>query len=279
MKKLQIIQGTPEWHQFRSQGIGASEIAELLGHGTKTWRQLWKEKKGITSIFETEAMKNGKLQEPLALEHIKIQTGIDLSPVCGIHDTYDWIRCSFDGYSEEAIFEIKTPFSEKTLSQYARGDIPEKWIDQVKWQSLVAGKNKGTLAIWGGRDCFFYEYTRDEKWTDNAMKLAAEFWDLYISDIVPLASAKDYVDEYASQSQQLLVEKLKWTREEKRRLEEIEKEIIKNLTEGKEGNFILGNISFCQTKTTSYDYKKMIEDFSICKENYRKESQSFWKWR
>ena len=79
MKRLNIEQDSPEWHELRNCSIGASDCPSIMGVGYDTPKNLWKQKLGAKK-FQSDAMKEGKELEPqlrelgpvLAEKHIVI---------------------------------------------------------------------------------------------------------------------------------------------------------------------------------------------------------------
>jgi len=141
MKKVELEQSGPEWHQWRSGGIGGSDAGVLMG--TNPWMnedQLTESKEGRLVVAENERMARGKRLEPIAREKYTEVTGIHVRPVCVVHDKVPWLRASLDGLSEDnqIVLEIKCP------SNYAHkkalwGRIPDYYTAQVQHQLLVTG--------------------------------------------------------------------------------------------------------------------------------------------
>jgi putative phage-type endonuclease len=72
---LSIKQNTPEWHQWRAHGIGASEIAALYGkHPYMTEYQLWLQKIGQAESFQGNvATEHGQRLESQAFLEIQYE--------------------------------------------------------------------------------------------------------------------------------------------------------------------------------------------------------------
>lgn len=159
---INLIQNTPEWHKWRSEGIGASEIAALYGqHPYLTEYDLWLQKTGqftLDILSGSKAASHGTEQEPIAFACLKNEHQLhDLQSICIEHPKLKHLRASLDGYSEDGklIIEIKSPFGEKNRSITKYEDIPEYWIYQMQFQQAIARqydtKIKSHLFLWKGR--------------------------------------------------------------------------------------------------------------------------------
>lgn len=154
---LDLKQNTPEWHQWRAQGLGASEIAALYGkHPYLTEYQLWLQKTGQAEGFKGNvATEHGQREEPHAFHALKTVCNLlqDLQAGCLEHAKHPHLRCSMDAYSlhkvlnleiekniadEIHIFEIKSPFGEKNRGIIECHQLPEYWIYQCQMQQAIA---------------------------------------------------------------------------------------------------------------------------------------------
>src|ERR1700733_11913673 len=99
-KQIQIIQGSPEWHNWRRKGIGASDVAALFGKSPyKTKRDLWFEKAGLGEPDDedrTYIFRKGHEAEAELRELFSKHTKIEISPACFEKD--DIFLASLDGY-------------------------------------------------------------------------------------------------------------------------------------------------------------------------------------
>ncbi len=157
-----VEQGTPEWHQMRSTGIGATESTLLLGAGYKDSKKLsgavslYEEKTGLKppKTFENENMKRGKALEPVARAKYERLMGWDVKPLCVLHDQFYFVRASLDGLrnDDNLIVEIKCtglPNHEKFRYIASIEDPRERQTEfarhfnyyryQVQWQGLITG--------------------------------------------------------------------------------------------------------------------------------------------
>lgn len=189
-------QNSPEWHAWRSSGIGASEAAAVLGVCKfKTPYQLWLEKTNRVPKFEgnvyTEA---GKAVEPKARAEYEIQHDfIDMPEVCVVHPTHDFILASLDGWNAEEgrILELKY-VSEATHAMALAGNVPEHYYPQTQHQLMCVPEAKelhyySYRAGNSGKVVVQHDYDFQKK-----LELALiSFWDLIKNDIPPQLTEKD----------------------------------------------------------------------------------------
>ena len=136
-----------EWHDWRGQGLGASD-APVIGahHGMcekPSWamslHQLWELKLGMREgPKENAAMRRGKEGEVEARKFYEQKTGIYMQPGFGEMDGSNFIRASFDGLAlfDPLVLEIKCP-SEKVHAAAKEGLVVGYYRPQLAHQALV----------------------------------------------------------------------------------------------------------------------------------------------
>ena len=128
-------QGTAEWLEWRSNGIGASDAPTIMGENPwKRSAQLLAEKLGTTKIFAgNAAMARGTALEPEARQRYETITGIRVNPACLQSNKHEWLRASLDGLSPDgrAVVEIKCGESvyKKTASNR---QVPSYYFGQLQ---------------------------------------------------------------------------------------------------------------------------------------------------
>lgn len=159
--ETELPQGSKAWLEFRSYGLGGSEISVLMGANPwKTLTELWEIKVGFREDnFETnEAIEQGKRLEPIARADYERRTGIRMTPVCMVHPEYRWMRTSLDGMSDDGkvLIEIKCPKDKANHEKQTRsGRVPSWRYPQVQHQLAV------TMAHFGTRRVDYYSYIED----------------------------------------------------------------------------------------------------------------------
>ena len=164
MKIVNLRQGTEQWKTWRASGIGASELAIVLGMSPyMTPKQLWSIKIGVAQAPELDhnpLVIHGKRTEPKARQAAEKWFGCSplLLPVCASHSQYPFMLSSFDGIdlNPDAKFynvpvELKCPSEAvwKEVSFYGEQSIHYKlYYCQVQQQLMVCGGKKGYLIFY-----------------------------------------------------------------------------------------------------------------------------------
>lgn len=178
--KIHLQQGTPEWREWRHQGIGASEAPIIMGESRfKSTAQLLKEKRGVPQDFgQNAAMARGTELEPEARRHYIARTGRDVSPVCLQSTQYAWLRASLDGFSTsgDAAVEIKCGKSAYWNASKNRS-VSLDYYGQV--QQIMAVTNFQSLdffCYWPGFPEVLIPVKRDNAYIDRLLIKGLEFW-------------------------------------------------------------------------------------------------------
>ena len=195
---MEIIQDTLEWHQWRLSGIGASDVAAVMGICPYNTRHgVWLVKTGRSKGFAGNSFtEHGKVMENAARARYEIQTMIDMVPSCATHPVYKHCLASLDGWNEELkkILEIKCPKTRTVIDAALAGQVAEHYIPQVQFQ----------LGVAGGDDLDFFVFHEESKQDalvnvkpdlelQGKMFAAVEdFWTQYVlTDIEPPLTNRD----------------------------------------------------------------------------------------
>lgn len=146
-------QGSDEWHAWRREGLGASDIPVLMGiNNYNTVARLWDDKKGKdVKRLDTPATSYGKENEPLVREYYNRERADEkiepVVPLCVSSKENPLYKASLDGFCpyDRKLVEIKCPVRDSVRSRFASGVIPSSWVYQLQWQLYVTGMEKGTL--------------------------------------------------------------------------------------------------------------------------------------
>lgn len=161
-KIIELEQGTPEWHTFRSSHLGASDAPIICGASPWTSRlELYLMKTGFRSAPPmTSKMQRGHDLEPEARHLLIEQTNTVYSPVVLESLEHPFISCSLDGISNDrvSICEIKCP-NEKTHKDAIDGEIPEYYYIQIQHALMVTG----------AAYCLYFSYRPEYKVQPTAM--------------------------------------------------------------------------------------------------------------
>lgn len=165
MKTIQLVQGTPEWHQFRAEKFTASDAAAMLGLSPyKSRNQLLEEK--VTGLVTEEItpqkqalFDRGHTAEAAARPIVEGVLGDDLFPAIGVDDGWDRLAASFDGITmdEGIIWEHKL-WSESLVAFITENnDLPDSHWPQVEQQLMVSGAEFCVFTVSDGTETNKYQ--------------------------------------------------------------------------------------------------------------------------
>ena len=177
-----LHQNTPEWHRWRTQGIGASDAPVIMGETPfKTPRTLWSIKTGRTQEQPSgPAARRGHALEHLARRAYERKTGIQMEPLCLVHDQLEWMRASLDGLSFDGstLLEVKCPLSLRDRASAQEGRIPGQYYAQLQHQLEVSGAQLAHYWSFHGSDGILIEIRPDREYASKLIEAEAAFWHL-----------------------------------------------------------------------------------------------------
>jgi putative phage-type endonuclease len=169
---------TPQWHAARRAGIGASEIAGVLG--LSPWESpfslFWRKKEGWETD-ESDVMRTGTILEPAIADWAAKQLVCDeisAAPLMA-HPDNEWALATPDrivwdyGFHEVsakdpiAVVELKWTGSWDGWGEEGTNQIPLHYRCQVLWQCYVVGVEVWYLAVLGPSGFRGYQGIRDDK--------------------------------------------------------------------------------------------------------------------
>lgn len=201
MKLLDLDQGTPAWHAWRAGGIGASDVASVIGwaYAKQTPLGLWLQKTGrrpAPDLSDNYFVVRGSRFEPMARQAIEgwlaLQGIYDAAiPVCVEHEQYPFIRVSLDGLLANNVpTELKVPcFSnyQAVLNEGRKSEPYLRYYPQVQDQMLATGADGAYLAFYQprGNRIAVFEVERDERFIAQLLDAQIQWWDQYLTDTPP----------------------------------------------------------------------------------------------
>ena len=187
------------WLEGRKQGIGASEVATVLGlNPWETPLQLWRRKKGIDPPkAENFAMKAGHYLEDAVSRFYADATGVQIiksskEDFMFVNDQKPFLRVSPDrtywrpvvvhNEANKSILECKT-----TQMEVDYDNPPQHWFAQLQYQLGVAEMEQGALAwLTMGRDFGYRDFTFDKEFFDWMVEEVEKFWtDNIVGNVEP----------------------------------------------------------------------------------------------
>jgi putative phage-type endonuclease len=190
----------PQWLEHRKTGIGASEMAALLGESPyKSALEVYAEKVGDIDppdLSDREWIYWGEKLESIIIEEYEKRTGrIVAGGGTLLRSTaYPWALATLDATVDIGTnccpLEIKTASAYK-LEEWSNGP-PEPYRIQVHQQMLVTGKSKASIAcLIGGQKFVWIDVDRDDILMNRIIKAGAEFWNRVENRDPPLPDGTD----------------------------------------------------------------------------------------
>lgn len=179
-----------EWLEQRAKGIGATDIAAILG--ISPWADsysLWESKKNPTREgfdVDNPAIRAGRLLEDAVAKWFQLATGNRIIK----NSAGDWLAksheadiliCSPDRlYRADdgavGLLECKT-----CRKGFDPDNLPPHYIAQVQWQMMVTGFRRATLAwLASGIDFGCAEIEYDEEFAEKMKAAALDWWGRYM---------------------------------------------------------------------------------------------------
>lgn len=201
MKAVNVIQGSPEWHAFRKEGIGGSDAPVVSGDSPyQSQRGLYLLKRGEAQEDESGSefiFAKGHKTEGLIRQQFQELTGVEMAPLCLIHPEFDHIRASLDGFDGGKFGVLEAKLVGKGVLEDARdeGIIPRHHFVQIQHNMEVAGVD---LAQWFGHNGkdngILIEVKRDAKFIREQLQREHDFWGMVKEGKLPPLSAMDVLE-------------------------------------------------------------------------------------
>jgi putative phage-type endonuclease len=162
---VNLVQGSPEWLEYRRSMRNASESAAVLGISPwVTPYQLWLLKTGRREQAVNAAMLNGTALEPEARSAYELETGHVMQPLVMQDGDYS---ASLDGITLQGdlIVEIKVPMRGASSSLWRAveaGQVPGHYSAQIQHQLMVSGATTAHLWVFDGARGLLRAIERDE---------------------------------------------------------------------------------------------------------------------
>lgn len=182
-----------EWHDWRSQGLGASEVAGVIGESpwASPW-SVWASKVGLTKPDDngTDSMQFGTDLEPVIAEWFRRSTGLYVAgeQTWCAHQKYAWARATVDGFVVERTDAMLTDalgvFEAKYTAEAPWDEVPYHYFVQVQWQMFVTDTPHAWIACMHlpfGRPTFrVYDVARDTGTIESLFARCEAFWNDHV---------------------------------------------------------------------------------------------------
>lgn len=178
-----------EWLDARRRGLGGSDALAVLGLSRYSSRYVvWADKSGLLpERDDSEAMKWGRLLEPIIAEQFTEETGTP-TVKCGLmrHVERDWQLASVDRLTaDDGVLEIKTTSAYKGV-EWDDDQVADAAEAQVQHYLAVTGLEHGyAAALIGGQRLEIRHVERDERLIALLIEAEAELWDMVQAGTAP----------------------------------------------------------------------------------------------
>lgn len=181
------------WHEWRAEGLGGSDIAAIMGLSKwSTPLDVYERKLGLArDSEESQAMKWGTLLEPVVrAEFLKERSNLTCQEnVCCESKKTPILRASLDGFlSDGSLLEVKTARFGDDWGEPGTDQIPTHYLTQVMHYLGVTDAKKCYVAVLiGGSDYREYIVERDEEMIEQMQDFALVWWNKHVIPQVPPA--------------------------------------------------------------------------------------------
>jgi putative phage-type endonuclease len=196
--RIDLKQGTPEWHKWRMSGIGGSDAPAIEGTSPyKTVRQLHMEKAGLstedTGPSEFMASMGHRTESIIRAEFQKL-VKTDILPACYQDKEIPFLLASLDGFdSKLGVLEGKLVGQDVLKKALSDAEIPNFHNTQLQHQMRVTGADVGR---WYGHDGkkngALVIVERDEEFIKRLVEMEQKFWSDVKAGKIPPLSDRDY---------------------------------------------------------------------------------------
>lgn len=268
-----------EWHEWRRNGIGASDSPVVMGVSPyRTRFQLWDEKVNGTKSDGNWATKRGHDLEPRARAQYELEMNQDMPPAFLEHPVHPFIRASLDGYGNNTVLEIKCPGAEDHALAVA-GKVPEKYYPQLQHQLLVSSSAVAHYYSFDGERGALVQVLPDAEYIKKLLKELQSFWNLVQTKIPPELEERDYKTVQDKDVKALVMQWLA-ARQASVAAATLEEELKDKITAqlGSHPRWRHAGVRIQhQTRRGNVDYKKIPELSGVDLEKYRGRPVSFWQ--
>lgn len=274
MLKIDLEQGTAEWHEFRKKHIGSSDSPIIMGESRWcTPYRLWRQKNDLDpSPEENSAMKWGKKKEEEARQELSRRLEIELIPIVGVSKEIFWASASLDGLSIDGktLVEIKNPTTKRAPI------IPKEYMPQLQKQMFVTELDK--MIYFDYTSDFVLEVERDEAFIKKMLAAEEEFWDCLKNLRPPKSPENNFVvrEDTAFSEASLVWKALDSQIKELEKKEKEARDYLLNLA----GDQNVRNLHISIQKVVrkgNIDYTRIPELQNIDLEKYRKGPIETWR--
>ena len=180
----------------RSGTVGGNEgtrrpatLQVIMGEAAfKTPRMLWSIKTGrMQEDAAGPAARRGRELERLARRVYEQEVGIQMEPLCLVHDQLEWMRASLDGLSFDGstVLEIKCPMNVRDRTAAQQGSVPPHYYAQLQHELEVSGAAEAHYWSFDGSAGSLVRVHPDREYLKRLLDAEAAFWQRVRENVWP----------------------------------------------------------------------------------------------
>ena len=182
-----------EWLEARRAGVGASDVAGILG--VSPWASpwsVWADKVGLAPLDDddpSDVMNLGRDLEPVIARWFGDRTGLYVVGMQSMvwHPTAPWFA-TVDGFVNESpvssVHAMLGVFESKYTGDPVWDEVPQHYVLQCQWAMHCTGFDRAWLAAmhlpFGRPDFHVYELTRDDLALEQIVAAVSTFWNDHV---------------------------------------------------------------------------------------------------
>jgi len=151
-------------------------------------RLLWSIKTGrVQEEAPGPAARRGRGLERVARLAYEREVGIQMEPLCLVHDELEWMRASLDGLSFDGatVLEIKCPTSVRDQSAAKAGSVPPHYYAQLQHELEVSRAEELHYWSFNGSAGSLVKVRPDRDYVKRLLDAEAAFWRLVRENVWP----------------------------------------------------------------------------------------------
>jgi predicted phage-related endonuclease len=133
------------------------------------------------------AAQRGRELERLARQAYEREVGVQMEPLCLVHDELKWMRASLDGISFDGaiVLEIKCPTSVRDQSAAKAGNVPPHYYAQLQHELEVSRAEELHYWSFDGSAGSLVRVRPDRDYLKRLLDAEAAFWRLVRENVWP----------------------------------------------------------------------------------------------
>jgi putative phage-type endonuclease len=277
-KVIDFVQGSDDWHKYRSTRIGASDVPSIVGctgaysnFDSVMIEKLTGELKEV-SPYMAQIFKRGHEVEEL----VRSRFFSGFKPIVIESKEDSFMFASLDGINERGeIIEIKSTEAETLILELKHDRIPSVWYYQMQYQMMIAGVQSVMLAVGLPLNSYYFrEVERNESSIFEIKKAVSLFKEQYETSSYAFQSVEEELEKLAEIKRE--VDELSGSLEVKEK--EMKRLASMILTQTNMGQVVGSGLKIARIdRKGSVDYSSIPELNGVDLEKYRKESSSYIK--